>query len=358
MKRYRNPPPINNTINRLSSNLIGSWRRQTARTRRIIVIVNPAAGQDHPILKSINTAMHNAKMDWNLVVTRQAGDGFRLARRAVALGATTVVVYGGDGTVNEVAAGLAGTKVDIGILPGGTSNYIATSLGIPRDLTQALSLILRPDYSVHPIRLGLVNKSFFVQMVGIGLEANVVNGAGREGKDRFGMLAYLFSVLQSIANPQVAHYHMELDDQVVDTDGVTCMIINADNLLLPALTAMPPGPRKGLLDIFIPQRADLKAIFSVAATMAGAGPEVVMLPHWQAHRVSIITDPPQLIQYDGEVLGQTPVRTRVSRRLVHIIVAPEKAFALGSQAVTDESEETELNPEEPPDEQSLSSLEP
>lgn len=148
MRRYRNPRSLNNTINQLSTNLIGSWRRQTLRSRRIIVIVNPAAGQDRPILKAINSAMQSAGVDWNLVVTRQAGDGFRLARHAVAAGADTVAVYGGDGTITEVASGLGGSKVVMGILPGGTSNWIANSFGVPRDINQALSLIIEPGHSV------------------------------------------------------------------------------------------------------------------------------------------------------------------------------------------------------------------
>ena len=343
MKRFRNPRSLNNTLNQLSANLIGSVRRQTARARRIIVIVNPAAGQDRPILKTINTTMRAAGVDWNLMVTRQAGDGFRLARQAVASGADTVAVYGGDGTLAEVASGLSGSKVALGILPGGTSNWIANSLSIPRDLSQALALIMRPDYASGSLRLGLVNKVFFIQMIGIGLESRLVEGAPREPKDRFGLLAYGFSALQSFANPPVAHYHMELDDTTVEIDGVTCMVVNADNLILPGLSAMPPGPRNGLLDIFLAQRADVKSIFSVAATMAGAGPELVMLPHWQARRVTITTDPPQLVQSDGEVIGQTTVKARVTTRRVRIIVSPKKAAALRSYNPAEEEPELALN---------------
>ena len=312
MRRYRNPRSLNNTINQLSTNLIGSWRRQTLRSRRIIVIVNPAAGQDRPILKAINSAMQSAGVDWNLVVTRQAGDGFRLARHAVAAGADTVAVYGGDGTITEVASGLGGSKVVMGILPGGTSNWIANSFGVPRDINQALSLIIEPGHSVHSLHLGMVNRIFFIQMIGIGLEAKLIGGAGRERKARFGVLAYGFSAMQEIANPEVARYRMMLDNKLVEAEGVTCMIVNADNLILPALSAMPPGPRNSLLDIFIPQRADLKSIFSVAATMAGGGPELIRIPHWQAHTLSITTDPDQLVQSDGEIIGHTPIKAKVT----------------------------------------------
>jgi diacylglycerol kinase (ATP) len=350
MKRYRNPRSLNNAINQISTNLIGSMRRQASRKRRVVVIVNPAAGQDRPILKTINSAMQKSEVNWNLVITHQAGDGFRLARQAVAAGADTVVIYGGDGTVAEVASGLGGSKVALAILPGGTSNWIASSLGIPKDLSQALALALQPGRATCSLHLGLMDKVFFIQMIGIGLEAQVVEGAPREAKSRFGFLAYALSTLQSIANPPVAHYHMQLDDEVIDAEGVTCMIVNADNLLLPGLTALPPGPRNGLLDIFIPQRADVKALFSVAATMAGGGPELVMLPHWQARRISIVTDPPQLVQSDGEVFGYTPIKARVTSRTVRIIVSPQKAAALNSYILEGEESDLafdELSVEEP-----------
>ena len=336
MRRYRNPRSLNNAINQVSTNLIGSVRRRSARRRRVIVIVNPAAGQDRPILKTINAALHHADVNWNLVITRQAGDGFRLARQAVAAGADTVVVYGGDGTLAEVASGLGGSQVSLGILPGGTSNWIANSLGIPKDLNQALALALHPEHATTSLHLGLLNKVFFIQMVGIGLEARVIEGAPREAKSRFGLLAYGLSVLQSIANPPLAHYNLQLDEQVVETDGVTCMIVNADNLILPGLAGLPPGRRNGLLDIFIPQRADVRSLFSVAATMAGGGPELVMIPHWQARRISIVADPPQLVQSDGEVIGHTPIRARVTARRFRIIVSPEKAAALQNDLLEDE----------------------
>ena len=340
MRRYRNPRSWNNTINQLSTNLIGSMRRQAARKRRVIVIVNPAAGQDRPILKTINAAMQKLEVNWNLVITHQAGDGFRLARQAVAAGADTEAVYGGDGTITEVSSGLGGSKVALAILPGGTSNWIANSLGIPKDLNQALALALLPGHSTCSLHLGLMNKVFFLQMIGIGLEAKVVEGAPREAKTRFGLLAYALSTLQSLTNPPIAHYHMQLDEKVVETEGVTCMIVNADNLVLPGLSGLPPGPRSGLLDIFVPQRADVKALFSVAATMAGGGPELVMLPHWQARRISIVTDPPQLVQSDGEVFGLTPIKARVTGRTVRVIVSPQKAAALHNYTL--ESEEADL----------------
>lgn len=341
MSTQQKKPPMDGTLKQLSTNLIGSVRRQTSRSKRVIVIVNPAAGQDRPILKTINSMMRSAEVDWNLVITHGSGDGYRLARQAVASGADLVAVYGGDGTVAEVASGLSGSAVAMGILPGGTSNFIANTFGFSRDLTQSLSLILDPSHPIYPVRVSKINRIFFIQMVGIGLEANMVDGAARENKERFGWLAYGFSALQSITNLQVAHYHMDLDGKIADCDGVTCLIINNDNLHLPAITSMAAKPKKGLLDIAILQRADMRSFLSVASTLAGGSFEVDKIPHWQARDILIETDSPQLVQSDGEIIGHTPVRIRFTNRKVRMIVSPQRAASIPEFDYLEENEEEE-----------------
>ena len=72
---------------------------------------------------------------------------------------------------------------------------------------------------------------------------------------------------------------------------------------------------------------------------------LVMLPHWQARRISIVTDPPQLVQSDGEVFGNTPIKVRVTGRTVRFIVTPQKAAALHNYTL--EGEEADLPFDEP-----------
>ncbi len=90
--------------------------------KRVHVIVNPASGRDQPILHVLNSVFHPANVDWDIYVTKAAGDARRLAAEAVQAGADAVAVYGGDGTVAEVAAGLLGSEMPLAILPGGTTN--------------------------------------------------------------------------------------------------------------------------------------------------------------------------------------------------------------------------------------------
>jgi diacylglycerol kinase (ATP) len=244
-------------------------------------------------------------------------------------------VYGGDGTVTEVASGLIGSGVPLGILPGGTSNVIAMSLGIPRDLEQACALIAHPDTPSRELFLGQINQGYFAQIIGIGMEAAMIEGATREAKDRWGWLAYGLAALQALTNPATAHYHLELDDTSVDIEGVTCLILQVDNIGIPTLAATPPGPRHGLLDVVVIRKVDWSALIAIAATLTGTdinllnilaanllgnNPNFTPLPHWQARQVRVTADPPQPVQADGELLGSTPIQAHMLPQPVHVLV--------------------------------------
>src|SRR5436853_1739431 len=109
--------------------------------KRIHVVINPVSGQERPILGTMNKAFHQADIDWEVKVTKKAGDAQRYAQEAVKAGVDAVAVYGGDGTVMEVASGLVGTDMPLAIFPGGTANVMSIELGIPSDLAQACALI-------------------------------------------------------------------------------------------------------------------------------------------------------------------------------------------------------------------------
>ena len=109
--------------------------------KRIMVIVNPAAGKDEPILNVLNDVFHSAGVEWEVRITHQSGDATRLAKEAVEQGYELVAGYGGDGTQMEVANGLLGTGIPQAILPGGTGNAMAHDLRIPINLRQAAELI-------------------------------------------------------------------------------------------------------------------------------------------------------------------------------------------------------------------------
>jgi diacylglycerol kinase (ATP) len=125
--------------------------------RRIRVIINPAAGQDRPILVVLNRVFHPAGVDWDVCVTKRAGDAREYAKQAVQAGVDAVGVYGGDGTVMEVASGLIGSDIPLANFPGGTANVMSVELAIPNDLAEASALVCGDSCGSRWIDMGQVS---------------------------------------------------------------------------------------------------------------------------------------------------------------------------------------------------------
>ncbi len=299
----------------------------------IHVIINPAAGQNTPVLATLNAIFRPANIAWDVSITLKAGDARAQARAAVTAGADVVAVYGGDGTVVEAASGLLNSPVPLAILPGGTANVVAQELGIPQNLAAACTLARRRPH-VRQIDMGQVNDAYFLLRVGLGTEAKITKGADRELKNQCGFLAYVWSAAQSLTAVEQATYHLTIDGEEINIDGVTCGIINSGNLGLGNLQIAPNiYMDDGLLDVIVIQNANLPALAELIGSVAGLtdGPTASLIPpplqnalrHWQGKEVIVQTTPPQSIQYDGELLEAEQIRCRVLPRALNVIV-PKK----------------------------------
>jgi YegS/Rv2252/BmrU family lipid kinase len=289
--------------------------------KRIDIVVNPAAGQDVPVLGTFNTIFGAAGVDWNLLITKQSGDAVRLAQAAAAAGADIVAAYGGDGTVMEVASGLRGTGVPLAILPGGTANVMALDLGIPADLAGACALLISQNWTVRPVDMIQAGEHTCLVRVSCGLEAAMIEGADQEMKGRLGWLAYALSGLQALREPQVARYRLTLDGQSLETEGLTCIVANT-GLIGKTTFSMAPNitVSDGLLDVIVIRSADLASVVALAASVVAGAQEPEPLLHWQACEIVIASDPAQTVQGDGEMIGQTPIEVKVLPQAVDVIV--------------------------------------
>jgi diacylglycerol kinase (ATP) len=308
-------------MNAILSRLRRAINQRMRRRKWVMVIVNPAAGQVAPDLKLFNKVIHQAGLEWELEVTNTFGDGARLAARAVAGGASLVAACGGDGTVMDVAAGVLGSQVPMAILPSGTGNVLAKELAIPMDLPSACALMVDPAAVQRPIDLGVTNDRWFLLRLGVGLEAEVVRATDRSLKDRLGLLAYIAATVQAWTQMPTAHYHLELDGEPQEMDGLAVMIANAAALGIPGLTLSPQVRiDDGLLDVFVVRRPDLAELAAFAATFTNSPPSAATLPHWQVRTVKIDAFPTHGVEADGEALGVTPVEASVVPGALKVIV--------------------------------------
>lgn len=276
--------------------------------KRVHIIINPASGGDEPILNTFNDVFKPHDLDWDVSITQRLGDGERFARAAIEAGVDLVVVYGGDGTVMDVARGIVGSQMPLAIMHGGTANALADELGIPFRLAEAAKLIVADDSILRPIDMGKTGSGYFLIRVGTGMVATLSKAVSRDLKNRFGLGAYIIAGIRALSNPEYVHYRLDIDGEVIETDGAACLITNASYIgTLGLRLANDIVMDDGLLDVYILNN-DLKSILGMAGSIANIDRSRLSLQHWRGKKILIETDPPQGLYADGEqeAIGSTP----------------------------------------------------
>lgn len=148
---------------------------------RVLLIVNSSASSVTARARVVIRKALAADHEVRLAETNRRGHATRLAQGAAADGADVVVVLGGDGTLNEAANGLAHTSTALGVLPGGSTNVFARTIGMPNDAIEATGVLLDAlaDGSIAPVGLGSVNDRYFLFHVGLGFDASLVEQVER-----------------------------------------------------------------------------------------------------------------------------------------------------------------------------------
>jgi diacylglycerol kinase family enzyme len=155
--------------------------RATER-KRMLVIVNPCASTTSPRLRGLVLAALGGRYDVDAMDTLERGHATDLSREAAREGYDVVVAFGGDGTVNEVANGLAGSDTPLTCLPGGATNVFCQMIGIPGEIIDATEQLLRMADVWHPRRidLGTANGRAFTYASGYGFDATLVKRIDRQ----------------------------------------------------------------------------------------------------------------------------------------------------------------------------------
>jgi YegS/Rv2252/BmrU family lipid kinase len=158
--------------------------------KRFCLIANPAAGRNRnlPLLSAARALLDRAGIDHDLRVSEAPGLAITLAMAAVEERYQGVVAYGGDGTVSEVASGIAGSGLSLGILPAGTMNLFARELDLPARLQDAVGVIAAGH--TRRVEVGRVSGRTFLLCAGAGLDAAIVRSVSPATKRRLGKLAY------------------------------------------------------------------------------------------------------------------------------------------------------------------------
>ena len=189
---------------------------------KVAVVANPAKSLGGGLLELRRALEHAGVSDplWHEVPKSRKAPA--AVRRALADGAELVFVWGGDGMVQRSIDVLAGTDIPLAILPAGTTNLLATNLGIPVDLEQAVAIGLGGER--RRIDVGRLNGERFAVMAGTGIVAAMIRDADGSLKDRIGRVAYVWAGLKSLRSKS---FRAEITiDGVSWFDGeATCVLI-------------------------------------------------------------------------------------------------------------------------------------
>ncbi|GAB4520713.1 MAG: diacylglycerol kinase family lipid kinase [Anaerolineae bacterium] len=281
----------------------------TKRFKSICIVLNPVSGLETDTEAALRTFLETVEdVEWRIDLTEGAGDAARFAGEAAKSDCDLVLACGGDGTVLEVAEGLLGSETLMAILPNGTANVMSVELGYPQNLERILEKLLLGEYTVKNVDVAKIDNRKMLLRAGLGYEAEISVGATREGKRKFGRLAYFQAAWRKLRGLRPVNYKMLLDGKIVAARGVTCMICNSANVGLPHIRmAAEAAVDDGLLDIIIIPSLNLPSVISFGwSIVRSIFPQAWKRPspilHWQAREVVVETSRSQTIAVDGERL--------------------------------------------------------
>ena len=249
--------------------------------------------------------------------TATAGEAEHLARNAVADGYDQVVAAGGDGTINEVVNGIAGSDAALGLMPMGTMNVFANELGLPaNDLGRCWEIIRAEHY--RWVDLPVANDKHFVQLAGVGLDAQVVKETSRTFKRSFGPLSYLISAAQ-IAARKPPRLLIEAEEATTE-EGSFVLVGNGRLYGGPFPFFKHAVIDDGLLDVLVFKQLGyfelIKYLQNVIFTSDITTPEV---EYFQTQRLRVSSGEEVPVELDGELGGVCPVEFEMKSRRLRVL---------------------------------------
>lgn len=215
--------------------------------RNILLVFNSEAGKGNACAKRVAILKNFDKYGCRYeAITTDELEGMKDCLASY----DTVVAAGGDGTVLKVISFLANTDMRLGIIPCGTANLFAASLCIPFNIAKAVDVIVQG--TTRKVDIGKAGDEYFALRVGFGYDADIVNGAKRYLKRKFGYFAYLLQGIIGCFRLSQKSYKVTIDDKSFIVDANSIIVANAGNLFRNLFTVAPLGSvNDGKLDIFI-----------------------------------------------------------------------------------------------------------
>ncbi len=275
----------------------------------VAIIFNPKARSEKS--RDLASVLRELAPEARLIMTTEPGEARQLAKDAALAGFRIVAAAGGDGTVNEVANGLAGSASALGVLPIGTMNVFSKEHDLPEKLDEAWDVI-RGGH-LREIDLLAANGTHFIQLAGVGLDAQVVKETTWESKKSLGPLSYLISAAQIAARtpPKL----------IIEAGGKTSegsFVLIGNGRYYGAKIILFPKARvdDGMLDVLIFKNIGyLDIVKYLAGVLVGWHTGMDGVEYFQVAEATVRSAEEVPVEVDGELSGALPVTFRVAGKL-------------------------------------------
>ena len=229
-----------------------------------LMLINPISGTraKNGICDLTASRLKAAGIDLDTIHTKHKGHGAELARNAAARGTDMVIAAGGDGTVNEIASALMHTETALGIIPCGSGNGLARSLGLPMDFDAAIDIIARNQPTA--IDCGIADGLPFFCTFGMGFDAAVTEKFA--SGERRGKMQYVRSALLEYINFTPDSYALEIDGEIYTEEALLIAVCNTPQYGNNAFIAPRASLTDGMLDVTVIRNGPV-----IQQAMAGIG---------------------------------------------------------------------------------------
>ncbi len=217
--------------------------------KNILFIINPiSGGKDKAAFPDLaRKCLDTSKFQGTFTMTEGSGHATEVATEALSRSIDVVVAVGGDGTINEVASVMANSPATMGIIPCGSGNGLARSLGIPMNIRKAVERLNQP--STRVIDTGLLNGRRFFNMAGVGFDAHICSIFAHD--QTRGFRGYARTAFSEIVRYKAQDYRLDIDGRTYDREGFMISIANSSQFGNNAHVSPSASLDDGLLDVCI-----------------------------------------------------------------------------------------------------------
>lgn len=301
---------------------------------KVLLIVNSSASSVTARSRVVIQKALSADHEVSVAETSRRGHAARLAQGAAATGTDLVVVLGGDGTLNEAANGLAGSRTALAPLPGGSTNVFARTIGLPDDPVEATASLLDAlnRGAIRRVGLGSVNKRYFLFHCGMGFDAAVVAQVEKRGqlKRYAGHPLFMYAAVDTWLrhyDRKHPHFSVQHADGTVIDDGYFAICFNTDPytfLGTRPLTVVPGTSLDTRLTMVTIRSLRLSRILGLVAgalRTGGVKPSRAVDVHEDVAELVVKGHRPFPYQVDGDYLGEvTSLRFRHEPDIIDLVL--------------------------------------